>query len=93
MADFYNSLISFDRNPARRAVLIAHLDDLSRVVHEEGAAAGVPVAEVYAAFNGPAGAADPIAEGYVISDNVHPSGAGQGAIARAFRQLGYAPLD
>jgi lysophospholipase L1-like esterase len=52
----------------------------------------VPYAQVYRAFNGPSGADDPKAKGYIAFDGLHPSDTGHRVIADLLRQLGYAPL-
>ncbi len=92
LGDFYNSLMKFDRDPAKRVVLVATMDEASRIVHAEGSAAGVSVANVYDAFNGPDGVEDPISEGHMIDDSLHPTGTGYELIATAFRERGYTPL-
>jgi hypothetical protein len=50
---------------------------------------GVPVADVYGAFNGPGHREDPFAKGYLQDDGIHPSNPGRTVIAEALAALGY----
>jgi hypothetical protein len=50
---------------------------------------GIPVARVSQAFNGPNGDQDPMDNGYVIADHLHPSEKGFDVIAKLIRELGY----
>jgi lysophospholipase L1-like esterase len=51
---------------------------------------GIPIARVYEAFNGRNGDEDPLRNGYVITDSLHPSDAGADLIAKLIRERGYA---
>ena len=53
---------------------------------------GIPMAQVHLAFNGPNGEQDPLAEGLIALDGIHPNNNGHKAIADALRALGYGPL-
>jgi hypothetical protein len=64
----------------------------SEAIHQAAATHGIPVAEVYAAFNGPGFDQDPRDAGLIGTDGEHPSEAGRAAVAQAFRATGYAPL-
>jgi len=50
---------------------------------------GIPVATVFAAYNGLDGNDDPVDKGYIASDRLHPSEEGMKVIAEEFRKLGY----
>lgn len=65
---------------------------MSVTIHQVAAGKKIPVAEVYAAFNGPNHDEDPKDKGYIQSDGEHPSEAGAQVIAEAFRKLGYVPI-
>ena len=61
-------------------------------IHQVAAEKKIPVAEVYAAFNGPSHDEEPMDKGYIQSDGEHPSEAGAKAIAELLRKLGYVPI-
>ena len=50
---------------------------------------GIPVATVFAAYNGLDGNDDPVDKGYIAGDRLHPSEEGMKVIAEEFRKLGY----
>jgi len=52
----------------------------------------IPCAHVYLTFNGSNGDEDPVAQGDIARDGLHPSDAGHQLIASLLRGLGYAPL-
>jgi cysteine-rich repeat protein len=61
---------------------------LNATIHSVAAAGGVPVAAVFAAFDGPEGTTNPFGSGYLGPDGVHPNAAGYSVIAGAFHLLG-----
>ena len=61
-------------------------------IRQAAAAYRVPVADVYAAFNGTTHREDPVAKGYVQTDNMHPNDAGRAVIAETIASLGYKPV-
>ena len=66
------------------------VDAFSKAICGAAAAAKVPCADVYHAFNGPNGTRY---DGpYVASDHVHPNQKGHALIAGLLAKLGYAPL-
>ena len=62
------------------------------VIHQAAQAHGVPVAEVYRAFNGRNYDEDPNDKGWIGSDKVHTSKEGQRAIADLLNDLDYEPI-
>ncbi len=54
---------------------------------------GIPVANVFEAFNGPLGDDDPADKGYLSVDKKHSSVSGLELIAEEFRKLGYQHLS
>jgi lysophospholipase L1-like esterase len=60
------------------------LADVNAFIHRSACAHGnMTAASVSLAFNGPDGTDDPVAEGYLASDNTHPSALGAKVIADA----------
>ena len=88
--DVYNPFVVEDMADGTFAVLKLYVDEANAYMRSTGEANGIPVAEVYEAFNGPSGTEDPIAKGYMV-DAIHPSATGHGVIATLLRKLGYAP--
>ena len=62
------------------------------IIHQAAEAHGVPVAEVYWAFNGSNYDEDPNDKGWIGTDKVHTSKAGQQAIVDQLHELGYEPI-
>ena len=58
-------------------------------ISQAGHRNGIPVANVFAAFNGSDGNDDPVDKGYIANDRLHPSELGMDVIATEFRKLGY----
>jgi len=74
----------YDPQPALMdGYVLGKLADVNALIHETACAQGVLVAGVNAAFNGPDGKGNPLEEGYVGSDAIHPSYAGSAVIAQA----------
>jgi hypothetical protein len=66
-------------------------ENYNQVIREAAAAHDVPLAEVYAAYNGPDHTEDPRGKGYISEDGEHPSEAGDLLIAQLLHELGYEP--
>jgi lysophospholipase L1-like esterase len=64
-------------------------DALNATIHQVAAEHKIPVAEVYAAFNGPNHDQDPRDKGYLGADGIHTNEAGRQLMADQFRKLGY----
>ena len=62
-----------------------HADHIVQAASENN----IPVALVHLVFNGPDGEQDPILEGYLINDGLHPSELGATVIADLHQELGY----
>ena len=67
-------------------------ETINETIHQTAEEHNIPVAEVYAVFNGPTHDEDPMDKGYLRPDGEHPSEAGAKVIAEAFRKLGYDPI-
>jgi lysophospholipase L1-like esterase len=59
------------------------------IVHQVASRYQIPVARAYDAINGPTGNKDPLAAGYVISDELHLTPKGATLLANLYRDLGY----
>lgn len=67
------------------------MNRLIRAMNAEVAASGLPVADIFTAYNGPAGLDDPIAKGYILPDAIHATDLGHAVIVDVLRRLNYAP--
>lgn len=90
--DFYNPIYSMWKEKGVYEENKRCWKAMSATIHQVMVEHNIPVAEVYAAFNGPNYDEDPIDKGYIQSDEEHPSEAGMKVIADAFRKLGYTPI-
>lgn len=91
--DLYNPFVVQDTASGSFDVFKPYFDSLNAYIHSSAASHGIPVAQVYRAFNGVTGTEDPVTKGYITVDGLHPSPAGHKAIADQLRALGYAPFD
>jgi lysophospholipase L1-like esterase len=64
-------------------------DALNATIHQAATEHKIPVADVYAAFNGPNHDQDPRDQGYLGADGVHTNEAGDKVIVDTLRKLGY----
>jgi hypothetical protein len=90
--DFYNPVYSEWKKMGKYEEYKRCWEAISTTIHEAAAAHKIPIAEVYAAFNGPNHDEDAMDKGYIQADGEHPSEAGAKVIAEAFRKLGYVPI-
>ena len=90
--DFYNPTYSEWKKLGKYEEYKRCWEAMSVTIHQVAAEKKIPVAEVYAAFNGPNHDEDPKDQGYILPDGEHPSEAGAKVIAEAFRKLGYVPI-
>jgi len=90
--DIYNPYVASDMQAGIFSITEPYLDEVNNYIHSTAAAAGIPVANVHAAFNGPDGTTDPNTLGLLAVDGFHPNDAGHKVIADQLRALGYRPL-
>ena len=90
--DIYDPYVASDMQKGIFTTLEPYLDDVNNYIHTTAAANSIPVANVHQAFNGADGTQDPIAQGLIAADGLHPNDAGHKVIADQLRALGYAPL-
>ncbi len=90
--DFYNAIYGEWKKSSKYEEYKRCWEAVSVTIHQVAAEKNIPVAEVYAAFNGPNHNEDPKDKGYIQPDGEHPSEAGAQVIAEAFRKLGYVPI-
>jgi hypothetical protein len=64
----------------------------NKAIHQAADEMGVPVANVFDAWNGTDHLDDPVVKGYTQEDNIHPSIEGATVIAQLLRDLGYEPI-
>jgi len=90
--DLYNPYVASDMQAGIFNITEPYLDEVNNYIHSTAAAAGIPVANVHAAFNGPDGTTDPTTLGLLAVDGFHPNDAGHKVIADQLRALRYQPL-
>jgi len=90
--DFYTPIYSEWKKMGKYEEYKRCWEAMSVTIHEAAASRKIPVAEVYAAFNGPSHDEEPVDKGYIQPDGEHPSEVGARVIAEAFRKLGYDPI-
>lgn len=64
----------------------------NEAIHQAADEMGVPIANVFDAWNGIDHTEDPVEKGYTQEDNVHPSERGATITAQLLRELGYQPI-
>jgi len=64
----------------------------NQAIHQAADEMGVPVANVFDAWNGIDHTENPVEKGYTREDNVHPSELGATVTAELLRDLGYDPI-
>jgi hypothetical protein len=87
--DLYVPILSWWKDAGLEAECMGCWENFTAVIHQAAADHNVPVARVWDAFNGPNHDQDPRDKGYIGSDGIHTSDAGQQAIADLLRDLGY----
>ena len=68
-------------------------ESYSWAIRKAASAYRVPVADVYAAFNGKGHREDPVAKGYIQADGAHPNDTGRAVIAKTLAALGYRQVE
>jgi lysophospholipase L1-like esterase len=79
--DLYNPFVAPLRAFGLYERLQPFLDRVNEHIRRSAAEHGMTVAPVHAAFNGPEGLADPVVQGLIAEDRLHPSDAGHAVIA------------
>ena len=92
VADLYHPSVDLERSLGTFGVSKHHLGEANRRLRTAATARGMPVAAVYAAFNGGDGQEDPGKRGLVGLDGVHPTVRGAEVIAGTFAALNLIPL-
>jgi lysophospholipase L1-like esterase len=87
--NFYNPIYSLYRAHDDFEKCQAFWVSFNEAISEAAAMQGIPVADVFSAFNGADHLADARDTGYISSDGEHVNAAGSIAIADVFRALGY----
>jgi lysophospholipase L1-like esterase len=90
--NIYNPFVAVQKAAGTFNVLRPFLEEVNSHIESTSAAAGISVADVYTAFNGPQHDQDAAAKGWMSADGVHPNDQGHAAIAEAVQGLGYSPL-
>ncbi len=88
----YYPFVGEDARDGSLDVLLPYLREVNDEIGRASDEAGIPMADVFAAFNGPDGRTDPGAAGLLHTDGLHPSEEGHRLIAEALRELGYDPI-
>jgi hypothetical protein len=89
MVDFYCPSVSKHKEGGTYTPIREHYAAVTNHIAEAGRRYGIPVARVFAAFNGADGNDDPVARGLIADDGRHPSDAGKQLIADELRKLGF----
>ena len=85
MTYYYPDLADWGLDEDLRPFIEPMNDHIIQVASENN----IPVALVHLVFNGPDGEQDPILEGYLVNDGLHPSELGATVIADLHQELGY----
>jgi hypothetical protein len=67
-------------------------ENYNQAIHTAADEMGIPVANVFDAWNGPDHREDPTLKGYTQPDGEHPNETGARVIAQTLRDLGYDPI-
>lgn len=85
----YNPLVAPHKEEGVFEECRACWQNYNNAIAQAAAAYGVPLADVYAAYNGIDHNEDPREKGYIQSDGEHPNPTGDMVIAQTLRDLGY----
>jgi lysophospholipase L1-like esterase len=91
--DLYNPFIAVHLERGDLEKLNPFLDQVNSHIAQSAAANGISMAPVHNLFNGPSGTDDPVNQGFIAADALHPNDAGHAAIANELRNLGYSPFQ
>jgi hypothetical protein len=87
--DFYYPYVGKDQEKGRYNQNKRYWQKFNKSIVQAARKRGIPVADVFAAYNGLDGNDDPVDKGYIAGDRLHPSEEGMKVIAEEFRKLGY----
>ena len=90
--DIYNPFVAELMVDGTFSTAEPYLDQVNQHIASSAKANGIPMAQVHLAFNGPNGDLDPVANGLIALDGIHPNDNGHKVIAEGLRALGYGPL-
>lgn len=91
--DAYNPrLVSHCQTDGVFDVCLACWETYNEAIHQAADEMGVPVANVFDAWNGINHTEDPVEKGYTRDDNEHPNELGASVIAQVLRDTGYEPI-
>jgi hypothetical protein len=91
--DAYNPrLVSACQPDGAFDVCVECWETYNKAIHQAADEMGVPIANVFDAWNGKDHLDDPVAKGYTQEDKIHPSVEGATVIAQLLRDLGYEPI-
>jgi len=87
--DIYYPYVDEDRASGNFAIFHPYIQEVNGHIAAALAANSIPLAPVYAAFNGASGDIDPAGRGLISFDGFHPNTAGHRVIAGLLRAIGY----
>jgi len=91
--DAYNPrLVSACKPDGVLDVCVECWETYNEAIHQAADEMGIPVANVFDAWNGMDHLEDPVEKGYTREDKIHPSEKGATVIAQLLRDLGYEPI-
>jgi len=87
--DFYYPYVSYDQEKGIYNQTKRYWQKFNKCIVQAARKRGIPVANVFAVYNGLDGNNDPVDKGYITYDRFNPSEEGMKVIAEEFRKLGY----
>ena len=87
--DFYYPFVGCDQEMGKYNQNKRYWQKFNKCIVQAARKRGIPVANVFAVYNGLDGNDDPVDKGYIAGDRLHPSEEGMKVIAEEFRKLGY----
>jgi hypothetical protein len=90
--DFYYPFVSYDQEMGKYNQNKRYWQKFNKCIVQSARKRGIPVANVFAIYNGLDGSDDPVEKGYISSDRLiakDPSEEGMKVIAEEFHKLGY----
>jgi len=87
--DFYFPYVGRHKRKGIYSTTKKYWMDFNECIFQAARRNGIPVANIFTAYNGSDGNDDPVDKGYMASDRLHPSELGMDVIAEEFRKLGY----